>query len=182
MNSVHVSEHWSCNITSAKCSRLWNLEVCEGKDKTTCLSKVWYLYAALQLLHKQSPKVDCIVLKLQFSDANFISPFGLQIMHKQVHKLAQNWNTENLPFGGNKHPNVSPSDDGSLTLYQQSMHFLLIAIIFWIGLPFQSYAHLNAISAPVERVIPCKCAYLLKLQSGRSTHSLTISTCLSDAH
>ena len=35
--------------------------------------QIWWLYTALQLLYKRSPKIDCIVQNLQFSNAIFVS-------------------------------------------------------------------------------------------------------------
>ena len=44
--------------------------------------------------------------------------FGLQIVRKQIYKLAQNRNAENFSFVRNTRPNNSPSDNWSIFYFR----------------------------------------------------------------
>ena len=89
--------------------------------------RIWWLYTALQLLYKQSPKTDCIVRNLQFSDTIFISLQYRKAIPQQVLLWIANSTqvdlqisaiskAENLSFTWNKCLNISLSDNWSLTL------------------------------------------------------------------
>ena len=49
------------------------------------LYQIWWLYTALQLLYKQSPKIDCIVRNLQFTNTIFVSLWCREAIPQQVH-------------------------------------------------------------------------------------------------